>query len=206
MLEASCILPVFPEDYLTSHIGSFLYSVQSAFSISGVSTYFVSETSLSHTHTTPRMSPRQYFTFPPWPLHVTWFPWYFPWVADQLLVLALCQRQEVQTPPSTPRPLQQEVGCFSSNEGVSVTLPGNNMGHQVLLEISGHCCYHKSDTGSKVDRQGKIYFCRRMCVYLRPVRPASTHTHWEVHSVFISYASLPLTLMDRFGFTVFAID
>jgi hypothetical protein len=50
--------------------------------------------------------------------------------------------------------------------------------------------------------QGKIYFCRR--VHTRQGL-GSKHTKQEVRSVFISNVSLPLTLMDGFGFTIFAI-
>jgi hypothetical protein len=71
-----------------------------------------------------------------------------------------------------------------------------------LLEILGHCHDHKADTGSKADGQGKIYFCRRVC--LQPAS-AGQHSEQEARSAFISNTSLPLTLMDGLGFTIFAI-
>jgi hypothetical protein len=70
----------------------------------------------------------------------------------------------------------------------------------LVLEILGCCHVHKSDTCSKADGQSKIYFWTR--VYLWRSQ-AGEYTRWEVHLVFLSHASLPLTLMDGFGSTVF---
>jgi hypothetical protein len=69
-----------------------------------------------------------------------------------------------------------------------------------MLEIPGHWQNHKSDTCSKADGQGKIYFAEG-CTSNQS--QASKHTKQEVHSVFISNTSLSLTLMDGFGFTIF---
>jgi hypothetical protein len=71
-----------------------------------------------------------------------------------------------------------------------------------MLEILGCCLNHKSDTCSKVDGKTK-FTSAEGCA--SDQSQAGEHIEWKVYSVSISHAGLPLTLMDRFGFTILLI-